>query len=267
VASLGSVSGFVDGGLFSGFQEQNLLEKTEMLEVDTKPKPRHELKYEISPLEYQVLQKKLSAILKPDPHMQGQSSYNVRSLYFDDIYDSCLSDKESGIYKRKKYRIRIYNRSDEYIKFERKNRVGVYMLKESTRITREDANRLIDCDFEFLAKSDNQLLRDFYVETRCNLMRPVVVVEYDREAYIHQVGTVRITFDRQLRTSRGYTGFFNRNCCNMKALQQQDNILEVKYNEGIPSYICGLFPNTIRPQMAIGKFVICRNQQLGQASV
>lgn len=238
-----------------------------MLEVDVKPKPRHELKYEISPLEYQVLQKKLSVTLKPDPHMQGQRSYNVRSLYFDDIYDSCLSDKESGIYKRKKYRIRIYNRSDEFIKFERKNRVGSYMLKESTRITREEADRLIGCDFEFLAKSNNHLLRDFYVETRCNLMRPVVIVEYDREAYIHPVGTVRITFDTRLRSSRGVNGFFSRDCCNIKALQQQDNILEVKFNEGLPGYISGLFPNTIRPQMAIGKFVICRNQQLGQVRV
>jgi hypothetical protein len=198
--------------------------------------------------------------------MQGQSSYNVRSLYFDDIYDSCLGDKESGIYKRKKYRIRIYNQSDEFIKFERKNRVGYFMLKESTRITREEADRLINCAFEFLAESDNHLLREFYVETRCNLMRPVVVVEYDREAYIHQVGTVRITFDSGLRTSSGVNGFFSRDCCNMKALQQQDNILEVKYNEVLPGYISGLFPNTIRPQMAIGKFVICRNQQLGQIS-
>jgi len=237
-----------------------------LLEVDTKPKPRHELKYEINPLEYQVLQRKLSAVLKPDPHMQGQSSYNVRSLYFDDIYDSCLGDKESGIYKRKKYRIRIYNQSDEFIKFERKNRVGYFMLKESTRITREEADRLINCAFEFLAESDNHLLREFYVETRCNLMRPVVVVEYDREAYIHQVGTVRITFDSGLRTSSGVNGFFSCDCCNMKALQQQDNILEVKYNEVLPGYISGLFPNTIRPQMAIGKFVICRNQQLGQIS-
>jgi len=102
MADLGRTYGAAGCCLFSDFQEQNLSEKTELLEVDTKPKPRHELKYEINPLEYQVLQRKLSAVLKPDPHMQGQSSYNVRSLYFDDIYDSCLGDKESGIYKRKK---------------------------------------------------------------------------------------------------------------------------------------------------------------------
>jgi VTC domain. len=238
-----------------------------MLEVGAKPQLRHELKYEVNLLEYKIAEKKLAGILQPDPHMKGQSSYNVRSLYFDDINNSSLGDKEAGVYQRKKYRMRIYNHSDEFIKFERKNRIGYYMLKESTRITREQADRIIGCDFEFLAKSDNQLLSEFYWETRCNLMRPAVIVEYDREAYIHQVGTVRITFDTQLRTSLGYKQFFCRDYCSMRALEQRDIILEVKYNDVLPGYISGLFPNTIRPQLAVGKYVICRNQQIGQVGV
>jgi hypothetical protein len=235
-----------------------------MLEVDAKPQPRHELKYELNRLEYRILQQKMATILKPDPHMQSCGSYNVRSLYFDDIYGSSLSDKESGVYKRKKYRIRIYNRSDDFIKFERKTKVGIYMLKESTIITREQADRLIAEDFDFLAKTENPMLKDFYLEARCNLMRPAVIVEYDREAYIHKVGTVRITFDTQLRTSLGYKQFFSKDYCTMKALAQQNIILEIKYNEVLPGYIRGLFPNTLGLQLAIGKYVICRKQQLNQ---
>jgi hypothetical protein len=234
-----------------------------MLEVDVKPQLRHELKYEIDLLEYQILQKKLATILKPDPYMRNCCCYSVRSLYFDDFSCSSLRDKEAGVYKRKKYRLRIYNQSDDFIKFERKTKVGAYMFKESTRITREQANQLIENNFDFLAKAENHLLKDFYLETRCNLMHPVVIVEYDREAYIHKISTVRITFDTQLRTSLGYKQFFNKDYSSIKALEQQNIILEVKYNEVLPSYICGLFPNTIRPQLAIGKYVICRNQQLG----
>jgi hypothetical protein len=239
-----------------------------MMETEAEGHLRHELKYEVNSLEYQVLHKKLSTILKPDPHiMQGHTSYNVRSLYFDDINNSSLNDKEAGVYKRKKYRMRIYNLNDKCIKFERKTRIGAYMLKESTNITREQADQLIDCNFEFLSKTNNKLLKDFYLETHCNLMRPVIIVEYDREAYIHQVGTVRITFDTQLRTSLGYSQFFCKDYGSIRALGQQDIILEVKYNEVLPGYIAGLFPNTIRPQLAIGKFVICRNQQMGQTGV
>jgi hypothetical protein len=237
-----------------------------MIPLEKKPCLRHEFKYEIDRLQYQVLQKKLCTLLKPDPHMisNGRRHYNVRSLYFDDCYNTALNDKEAGVYKRKKYRLRIYNRSDGFIKFERKTKVGAYMLKESTRITREQADQLIENDFDFLVKAENNLLKDFYLETRCNLMRPVVIVEYDREAYIHNVGTVRITFDTQLRTSLGYKQFFDKENSTMRTLEQQNIILEVKYNEVLPGYIRGLFPNTIRPQLAIGKYVICRNQQLGQ---
>ena len=54
---------------------------------------RHELKYEIDPLEYQILQKKLITVLKPDPYMQPNSNYNVRSLYFGDFQDAALLEK------------------------------------------------------------------------------------------------------------------------------------------------------------------------------
>jgi hypothetical protein len=222
---------------------------------------RHELKYEIDPLEHSVTRKKMLTVLKPDPFMLPKSSYNVRNLYFDDCHDTALWDKEAGIFKRKKYRIRIYNHTDSYIKFERKKKIGVYMLKESTRITRQVADKLIAKDYDFLAKTDNKLLRDFYLETRCNLMRPVVIVEYEREAYVHTIGSVRVTFDSQLKTALGCTDLFNNRLCTI-ATEQTGIILEVKYNEVIPKFVCGLFPDTIRPKLAIGKFVICRNQQI-----
>jgi hypothetical protein len=138
------------------------------------------------------------------------------------------------------------------------------MRKETVKITREEADRMINKDFDFLAKTENQLLKDFYLETRCNLMRPVVIVEYEREAYIQPIGAVRVTFDTQLRTSLGYSKFFEENYYCMSTLEQKGIILEVKYNEVLPHYISGFFPSTISPQQAKGKFVICRNQQISQ---
>ena len=232
--------------------------------VEKQTQLRHEVKFEIDKLEYQVLRRKLSVILKPDPNMQPEGRYNVRSLYFDDCQNSALNQKEAGIFQRKKYRIRIYNHCDSYIKFERKTKIGQYMRKENIRITRNEADRLIAGDYDFLAETESELLRDFYAETRCSLMRPVNIVEYEREAYIHPVGKVRVTFDTGLRTALGCSDLFNEKACVMTAQAQQGIILEVKYNEVLPQFICGLFPDTIKPKLAIGKFVICRNQQMHQ---
>lgn len=58
-------------------------------------KPRQELKYQIDPVEYQVLQKKLATTLKPDPNMKKNNKYNVKSIYFDDFEDTAFFDKEA----------------------------------------------------------------------------------------------------------------------------------------------------------------------------
>jgi len=225
---------------------------------------RHELKYQISNLEHQVLRKKLKAILKPDPHMKPKNSYNVRTLYFDDVNNSAFYEKQAGIYQRKKYRLRIYNHNDTVIKFERKSKISSHILKEIALLKRWEADRIVSEDYNFLAHTDNRLLKEFYVETRCKLMHPVVIVEYDREAYVEPIGNVRITFDSNLRTGFDLKSFFDEYTPIISSLDQTNTILEIKYNEVLPEYIRGLFPDTIRPRLAIGKFVICRNQQVQQ---
>jgi hypothetical protein len=242
-------------------------EEKKHLTIEKQAQIRHELKFEIDALEYQVLQKKLCKVLKPDPYMPLNRPYNVRNLYFDDFKDTALIDKEAGVFRRRKYRVRIYNHSDAYIKFERKTKIGHYMLKESTLITREEADKMVAQDYGFLAKTKNRVLRDFYLETHCNMMHPVVIVEYEREAYVQPISNVRVTFDTQLRMTIGCMDLFNQKICTVSTLEEQNVILEVKYNEVLPKYICGLFPDTIKPQRAIGKYVICRNQQISQRGV
>lgn len=226
---------------------------------------RHELKYRIDRLQYDVLRKNLATVLEPDPHMETNGRYHIRSLYFDDFRNSAFWDKLAGVYKRKKYRIRIYNHSDTVIKFERKTKIQNFILKETVRITRAEADRIIAGDVDFLADSKDRLLRDFYQEHRCNLMRPVSVVEYDRVAYFHPVGNVRITFDTGLRMGLGSISFFNCDICTMSIIRESDVILEIKYDEVLPQFICGLFPETIRSKTAVGKFIICREQDMLRA--
>lgn len=223
---------------------------------------RHELKYKIDRLQLDVLRKNVAAVLKPDPHMGTAGRYHVRSLYFDDFRNSAFWDKQAGIYSRQKYRIRIYNRSDAVIKFERKTKIQRFIFKENVRLTRDEADRIIAGDIGFLADSKHKLLRDFYRKSRCNIMRPSAVVEYDRAAYVHPVGNVRITFDTGLRMGLASISFFDCNICTMSTVKESDVILEVKYDDVLPLFICSLFLDTIRPQSAIGKFVICREQHM-----
>ena len=44
---------------------------------------RHELKFYINPVEYQVLSRQLDCVLERDPNGDENNEYHIRSLYFD----------------------------------------------------------------------------------------------------------------------------------------------------------------------------------------
>ncbi len=223
---------------------------------------RHELKYAIDSLQHQSLRKNLLAILKPDAHAGPDGRYHIRSLYFDDFKNTALLEKLAGVRHRKKYRIRLYDFDDSLIKLERKTKVDQYVCKESAMLTRADVERITAGNIEFLADATHPLLKQFYIDSRCTLLHPVVIVDYYREAYIHPIGNVRITFDTDLCTSLGTGPLFGKTVCPIRIIDAPRTILEVKFNDVFPQYIRGLFPDTIRPRSAIGKFVLCRAQQM-----
>jgi hypothetical protein len=223
---------------------------------------RHEYKYEIDPMQYQVLKKKVALLLKPDPFTGPEGGYNIRNLYFDDFRNTALYEKNAGVYLRKKYRMRIYDHNDSKIKFERKTKLGEYILKEDVKLTREEADRIIAGDFGFLVDSKNHLLRTFYIESRQNLIRPVVIVEYYREAFYDPVSHVRINFDSDLRAGLGSVSIFDPDVPTTHFVHGPNIIMEIKFGHFFPYWIQGLFPDDIRPRLALGKFVLCREQQM-----
>ena len=131
---------------------------------------RHEFKYYINFFEYHKLRLRLNKIFQSDKYSNSNGDYHIRSLYFDDQKSSAIFEKQSGVLSRKKYRIRIYNLNDNVIKLERKNRVGQFINKESVSITRDEYNKIINNDIDFLFESKKPLLVQFYFEkTRCLL--------------------------------------------------------------------------------------------------
>jgi len=200
----------------------------------------------------------------PDQHIGPNGCYQIRSVYFDDFKDTALREKLAGVMYRKKYRLRMYDFDDSLIKLEKKSKVDQYISKESALLSRIDAELILSGDISFMAGSENQLMRQFYAENRLGLLRPVVIVDYYREAYTCPFGNVRVTFDTHLSTGLSTTPFFSHTPSPLKALDAPEIILEVKFDEVLPQYIRGIFPDTIRPKSAIGKFAICRTRQLQQ---
>ena len=218
---------------------------------------RHELKYYVNAAEIAALRMRLFPVMELDPHCKN-GPYAIRSLYFDDAFDSAYYDKMDGVMHRDKYRIRIYNYSDETIFLERKRKAGDLIQKSSVRITRRLADRIISGDPRGLQNSPNELLQEMFVQMRTKLLRPRVIVDYVREAYVHPVEDVRITLDMQLRTGLKNVDIFNPHIMTVNPHERDLEILEVKYNRYLPAHIAGVLHGLSADRSAISKYVICR---------
>ncbi len=221
---------------------------------------RHELKFFISQEQYTLLSQHLRHVLQPDPNGDENNEYHIRSLYFDTVFNSAYFDKLDGVQDRNKYRIRIYNFSDRNIKLECKTKVGSLISKRSLSIPRDLAEQIIAGDTNELESTRSGLLSDVFREMTCNLLHPVVIVDYVREAYLHPVEEVRITFDKQLRTGMSSIDMFNPDIPTIAPFDNGEIILEVKYNRVMPPYIrdllCTWCPGAV--QSAISKYTWCR---------
>lgn len=225
---------------------------------------RHELKYYITENDYLTLRRKIATILKQDKNSIDQRGYLIRSLYFDNIYDHDLLQKNNGILRRKKFRVRIYNHSDKLIKLEKKSRQGEYILKTSARITKDEYNKLLDWDYQFLKEKgkEESIYKEFYHYLNSEYMRPRVIVDYVREAYIGHISNVRITFDKELSFVTNSLDLFNPNHTSEEVLKSPLMILEVKYDEFLPDYIRQLLQLDAHNRSAISKYVLCRMKSI-----
>lgn len=224
----------------------------------TKLPARHELKYFINPAELEALRVRLRPVLKLDRHCVGGKPYVIRSLYFDDIDDSAYYDKVAGVMARDKYRIRIYRHSDKEIFLERKRKLGDLIQKSSVQITRRLCDQIISGDPRGLQTSKNPLLQDVYVQMRTRLLRPAVIVDYAREAYLHPAENVRITFDLNLRSGLHSVDLFNPEIPTICPHDGNVEILEVKFDNYLPAYIQALLGGIQADRSAVSKYVLCR---------
>ncbi|MCG7335405.1 polyphosphate polymerase domain-containing protein [Sporosarcina sp. ACRSM] len=219
---------------------------------------RHELKFYANHHQYHLIRQRLRHVMKQDPHADKNGEYHIRSVYFDDIENKALQEKQAGIENRHKYRIRLYNKSDTVIHLEKKIKRNTLIAKEKVAISREVLDRLLVNDYTVLANEESLLLQEVYDEMKNRMLRPKVIVDYVREAYVARTGNVRITFDKDLRTGLNKVDPFDPDLVPVKALDEPVYILEVKYDAYIPNYIRDVLQLNGLQRQAASKYTICR---------
>jgi len=223
----------------------------------TRPRYRHEMKYLINLPDWALLSVRLAGVLHRDENVDTRGEYWIRSLYFDDYWNTAYDEKDEGILLRHKYRIRVYNCQDNIIKLERKSKYGQYINKVSAPLSRYETESILAGDYAFLKRSAHNLLREFYYELTSRMMRPRVIVDYDREPYVLDAGDVRITFDKHIRAGFGRFDLFDVKLPTLEVLPADQMIMEVKFTEFLPSLVRRLMPPRSSMLTAASKYVLC----------
>ena len=221
-------------------------------------KYRHELKYIISAAQAEILKQRLSLVMDVDTNSKNNDhTYLIRSLYFDDLYSNSYYEKLDGILYRKKYRIRIYNGEDSFIRLECKYKHNNMTSKRQVKLTKEQCLDLISGKTDI--ETDNELLKMFMAEMKAQHLIPSVIVDYIRVAYTYPISTVRITFDSKIKSGRYNYNLFEKNEAFASVIDDNLVVLEVKFDEILPAHIAMILETIPSYRQAVSKFALCRS--------
>lgn len=219
-------------------------------------KYRHEWKHEISYGDLLVLRQRLTAVLKTDSHAVN-GKYQIRSLYFDNRSDKALREKIDGVNRREKFRLRYYGRNLSEIHLEKKSKINGLCLKESTEVSKEQVQALLENDITWMRESKEPLILELYSKMMNQGLRPKTIVDYTREPFVYAPGNVRVTMDYNIRTGMQGTDFLNPDCVTIPA-REGTIILEVKWDEYLPDLIRDLVQLPDCRSGAFSKYAACR---------
>lgn len=217
---------------------------------------RHELKYQINYSDMIALRSRLKSTLTPDKNGDN-GKYKIRSLYFDNIYDSALREKIDGVNQREKFRIRCYNGNNNFIRLEKKSKLNGLCNKISTNLTEEEVRSIISGDISVLQKENDALKEELYIKMHTRGLSPKTIVDYHREAYVLSAGNVRVTLDYDIRTGLNSKDFLNNDSVTVPA-GMNIAILEVKWDEYLPDIIKAIVSLGDTSASAFSKYATCR---------
>lgn len=218
---------------------------------------RNEIKHVINAGDKAAICASMRAIAKLDPHAGPNGSYAIRSLYFDNLADCALREKLDGVNEREKFRIRYYNGDSSVIHLEKKVKCGGLGCKVSAPLTKDEVQRIVDGDIDWMATSGRGLVIELYCKMKALGLRPRTIVDYTRTPFVYVPGNVRVTIDENIRTGLRCTDFLNPSCVTIPA-GEPVIILEVKWDEYLPTIIRRAVQVRNCRATAFSKYQICR---------
>lgn len=232
---------------------------------------RFEFKYLVPAAALPKLRQAIAPFVEVDQYTRGESGdYTIHSIYFDTPTLRYYEEKVAGLETRRKLRVRAYNRlltdSPAFVEIKRKNNMAI--AKNRARLPYRHLEKLfITGDIEGYigphaadARDLSDARRFFYHMYRYSLL-PIVLIHYEREAYFRKFdSSVRITFDKNLRSSSFPT--LEDLFADGAAIPSLSGsfVLEVKFHDGLPSWLRSVLEDFGLERQSVSKYCTCLDE-------
>ena len=145
-----------------------------------------------------------------------------------------------------------------------KQKQGAAQKKRSLRMSREDAEALIQGRYEVLLHYEEPFAQECYalMQTRC--YRPKTIVQYNRKAYIAKENKIRITFDNNIVATESCFDLFSEHLVMNPVLDKFNVVLEVKFNGFLLDYIRRLINSINKSELSVSKYALARQQSYSE---
>ena len=212
---------------------------------------RNEIKYTLLPHEYYKLRDYCAGFMDCDVNAGTDGEYVVKSYYFDTLKFDDYMEKQSGIYNRKKYRLRTYGDNGEF-RLEKKVKRGQLNKKFSGKISASDADLLIAGQTNIITGSDDA--DSIISEMHLKGYRYSVYIEYERQAFILKEIDLRVTFDKGLGAIYGNYGLNETMPEPIPVFYMGETIMEIKFRDSLPLWLNRAVYSIAPSEFSISKY-------------
>ena len=138
---------------------------------------------------------------------------------------------------------------------EKKEKLESRCHKKTCKITVDEYNTILSGDVtDLIFVTEKNLIKELAVDMLIHNYKPKVIIDYERIAYVEEITNVRVTFDMKISASYELESFLDGDYQSFYILPSGLNVLEVKFDDILPSYIRNIVESYSFKQSSFSKY-------------
>ena len=121
--------------------------------------------------------------------------------------------------------------------------------------TTDEYNTILSGDVtDLIFVTEKSLIKELAVDMLIHNYKPKVIIDYERIAYVEEITNVRVTFDMKISASYELESFLDGDYQSFYILPSGLNVLEVKFDDILPSHIRNIVESYSFKQGSFSKY-------------